>query len=224
MEWVNGAEYAPDGKIIVTQAKNSQGLLRILTNGLRDTNFGDALDEVSFTGANGCANSMYNNGVANEDIDLISNADPVIFENLTVNHSDVDISGETIIFFRASTGDTLSKRAIYGFDEDGQTCRFVIGFKGHNKQPNNVNYNQGSQLCGNGELIRLRGKVIGGIPYLFANIKNKCQNASKKYALLVVNLDTMQTQVTINCRTCTLGKISDFDIASDGTALWFVRN
>ena len=59
LEWVNGAEYAPDGKIIVSQAKNSQGLLRILTNGLRDTNFGDALDEVSFTGANGCANSMY---------------------------------------------------------------------------------------------------------------------------------------------------------------------
>ena len=224
LEWVNGAEYAPDGKIIVTQAKNSQGLLRILTNGLRDENFGDALDEISFTGANGCANNMFNNGLANEDVDLIANADPVIFENLTVNHSDVDISGETIIFFRASTGDTLSKRAIYGFDEDGQTCRFVIGFKGHNKQPNNVNYNQGSQLCGNGELIRLRGKVIGGIPYLFANIKNKCQNASKKYALLVVNLDTMQTQVTINCRTCTLGKISDFDIASDGTALWFVRN
>ena len=74
LEWVNGAEYAPDGKIIVTQAKNSQGLLRILTNGLRDANFGDALDEISFTGATGCANSMYNNGVANEDVDIIANA------------------------------------------------------------------------------------------------------------------------------------------------------
>ena len=50
MEWVNGAEYAPDGKIIIAQAKNSQGLLRVLTDGLRDKNFGDALDEVSFTG------------------------------------------------------------------------------------------------------------------------------------------------------------------------------
>ena len=59
---------------------------------------------------------MYNNGVANEDVDLIANADPVIFEKLTVNHPSVDISGETIIFFRANTGDTLSKRAIYGFD------------------------------------------------------------------------------------------------------------
>ena len=99
LEWVNGAEYAPDGKIIVTQAKNSQGLLRILTNGLRDTNFGDALDEVSFTGANGCANSMYNNGVANEDVDLIANADPVIFENLTVNHHQSIFQERQLFFF-----------------------------------------------------------------------------------------------------------------------------
>ena len=220
LEWVNGAEYAPDGKIIVTQAKNSQGLLRILTNGLRDTNFGDALDEVSFTGANGCANSMYNNGVANEDVDIIANADPVIFENLTVNHPSVDISGETIIFFRANTGDTLSKRAIYGFDASGQNCRFVIGLRGHT----NVFSAQGGSLCANGNVERLRGKVINSIPYLFVKIKNKCQPANRKYALLVINLDTMETQVTLNCKTCTLGTTSDFDITSDGAALWFAKS
>tara|TARA_B100000963_G_scaffold88086_1_gene75661 strand:- start:579 stop:1178 length:600 start_codon:yes stop_codon:yes gene_type:complete len=132
LEWVNGADYAPDGKIIVSQAKNSQGMIRILTSGLRDTNFGDALDQISYTGStDGCANNMYNNGSANEDVDIIANADPVIFNNLTVNHPDVDISGETIIFLRANTGDAASKRAIYGFDADGQTCRFVIGLRGH---------------------------------------------------------------------------------------------
>ena len=220
LEWVNGAEYAPDGKIIVSQAKNSQGMLRILTSGLRDTNFGDAMDEISYTGAtNGCANNMFNNGDANIDVDLIANADPVIFNNLTVNHPDVDISGETIIFFRANTGDAASKRAIYGFDADGQTCRFVIGLRGHT----NVFSNKGGSLCANGLVERLRGKVIGGTPYLFVKTKNKCERADRKYALLVINLSTMQTQVTLNCKTCTLGTISDFDIASDGSAIWFAQ-
>ena len=221
LEWVNGADYAPDGKIIVSQAKNSQGMIRILTSGLRDTNFGDAMDQISYTGAtDGCANNMYNNGSSNADVDVISNADPVIFENLTVNHSSVDISGETIIFFRANTGDAASKRAIYGFDADGQTCRFVIGLHGHG----NVFSNNGGFLCSNGQVERLRGKVIGGVPYLFAKIKNKCQPGNRKYALLVINLDTMATQVTLNCKTCTLGTSGDFDIASDGSALWFAQN
>ena len=104
--------------------------------------------------------------------------------------------------------------------QDGQNCRFVIGLRGHT----NVFSAQGGSLCANGNVERLRGKVIGSIPYLFVNIKNKCQPANRKYALLVINLDTMETQVTLNCKTCTLGKTSDFDITSDGTALWFAKS
>ena len=49
-------------------------------------------------------------------------------------------------------------------------------------------------------------------------------SGNRKYALLVINLDTMATQVTLNCKTCTLGTSGDFDIASDGSALWFAQN
>ena len=41
--------------------------------------------------------------------------------------------------------------------------------------------------------------------------------------MLWLNLDTMETQVTLNCKTCTLGTTSDFDITSDGAALWFAK-
>ena len=91
---------------------------------------------------------------------------------------------------------------VFGFSEDGSTCKVAIAVTEDKAQ-----------------VFRLKVKTIGDTPYLFIT-------GSKKNGgfLKVVNLTTMESKTTTDCKTCRFKNLSNFEINSTGTLIYFVRD
>ena len=128
LEGVYGVTYDTGGNFIISQGTETKGLVRYTSAGVRDTS---DYEDIQYIGDNGCAN-MVDASDNHSDTDVIKTFDPFVVQGLTA--AGTTINGENIIFFRSWTPE--GKRAVYGFGENGQECRIVIGL-------NDVNAIQG---------------------------------------------------------------------------------
>ena len=200
LEGVYGVTYDTGGNFIISQGTETKGLVRYTSAGVRDTS---DYEDIQYIGDNGCAN-MVDASDNHSDTDVIKTFDPFVVQGLTA--AGTTINGENIIFFRSWTPE--GKRAVYGFGENGQECRIVIGL-------NDVNAIQG----GNADVRKIRVKTIDSTPYLFI------MGAKKKGGYLkVVNLSTMESVITTDCNTCKFKNVSGFDVTSDGSRIYVTRN
>ena len=199
LEPVFGANYDSSGKIIISQGENKVGLVRFTAAGIRDDS---EYEDIQYIGSAGCANTVDSSTVY-KNTDIKKTFDPSVIQNLTA--SGTSISNENIIFFRAWT--TAGKRAVFGYSENGQNCRIAIGL-------NDVKAISG----GNADVRKIRTKTIDGTPYLFI-----LGNYKRGGYLKVVNLNTMDSTISTDCKVCRYRNVSGFDVNNDGSIIYFTR-
>ena len=151
---------------------------------------------IDFIGENGC-NNLIDTSSNTKNKSIRRNASINFVENLTSEKT--NISGENIIFFRA--WEKNLKHLVFGYSEDGQNCRVAIG-----------------TTLKKAQVRRVKTKIISGTPYLFI-----LGSWNKGGFLKIVNLNTMGSQTTTDCKTCRFKNVNNFDINNEGTLMYMAR-